>query len=220
MLFLGRVWIGQVGQRVGGGGQAARHLAGRGPLLHSRLGGERVGRWKGLVCEGGPGARGGGASRSVLVERDFVIGSGKGAGGGRCERRGWSWSAGGGASRSVLVGRDCVSGSGTRAGGGDQMLLGRVWIGHDDGGAEARVGGRRQGRSLRRRDRRPGLEGSGPRCRCGDAAVGVHFFGSAVRGRVDGMSSLTATGGCTEIGPRTRVGGSFSRSVPRRRGCV
>ena len=37
---------------------------------------------EGLAIEDGPGARGGGASRSVLVERDFVDGSGKGAGGG------------------------------------------------------------------------------------------------------------------------------------------
>src|SRR4051794_1867860 len=37
--------------------------------------------------------------------------------------------------------RDLANGSGTREGGGDHMLLERVWIGHDDGGAEARVGG-------------------------------------------------------------------------------
>ena len=69
---------------------------------------------------------------------------------------------------SVWWGRDFVIGSDTRAGGGDQMLLGGCGLGTTT--EERRPGGWwRQGRSLRRRDRRPGLEGA------------VHTAGAAER---------------------------------------
>jgi hypothetical protein len=173
-LFLGRVWIGQVGL-AGGWRRPSCPAFG---LEGAMCGGARTeSGWAGAVRSLWvvPERGGGGASRSGLGgarARDRLGGEG---GRGRCDRCERSLSARVVELRESDSGgaRDLVIGSEERTGGGDQMLLGRQGRGlgtpAESGGPG---GGRWQGRSLRRRARRPGLEG----------AVSPEVPGDSIRG--------------------------------------
>jgi hypothetical protein len=182
------------GEGVGGGRLSARWVA------ELNLPGEIQMLLLGWVWIGQFGRRaggGGGQSARRLAWRVPSVARGWRREGewGRCGRLGGCWSAGwrgfakrfGGGARL----RDRLGKGGGRW-RSDAFGAGVDWVGALE---ERRTGGR-VAVGPQSPARTPGVQlvGCGPREGCGDAAVGVHFAGTAERGRVDGGSSPHGVG--------------------------